>query len=253
MNRSKAVEYFYPHLTTDVTFITTQPQEKTTNIYLAFKPFSINVWIGLFLSIFTCFLFDKLYNRIHAERYVTKVFWYSINSMFRQQYTIPASNNIRSSLNIWFVNWSLATFVLTTAYGGYLVSLSTIPNRVKTIDTVDELALAVETNKIIVTSLRNSLYPRTLMNTGHRFYSKLDYELNVDAANDAFELVSNASGTGKAFSFIGDLESLRIAQLTFGEKTIHLPPQNGLSSLFTDIVVVAVRAKFEYFDEFNSM
>ena len=143
---------------------------------------------------------------------------------------------------------------MTTAYGGYLISLATIPNRIKTIDTVDQLALAAQSNEIIVISLKHSSHPRMLMNSENKLYHRLGEMLQyVEIVNDEYNIVSNASETGKAFSFIGNTESLRVAQLTFGEKKIHLSPQNGYSSLFLNMMVVATRKEFQYFNDFNSM
>ena len=255
MDRSKAVEFFYPHSITSVTFITTQPQEELADIYLAIRPFSITVWIVLLLSLFVCFLFDKLYNHVYSHHHhITNVFWYSIYSMFRQPYIITINDNIRTSSNIWFVIWSFATMILTTVYGGYLVSLTTIPFMIKTIDTVEELAFAVESNKITFTGHKHSTHPQLLLDTENELYNKLGRSMKyVETLNDALSMVSRASAIKDSYALIANAESLRIGQLIYGEKTIYLPPLNQLSTFFIDILIIPVRTNFKYKDKFSTM
>ena len=66
-------------------------------------------------------------------------------------------------MNIWMLFWSIGTFVLTTGYAGCLCSLITIPNQMKTIDTVVELVDATKSGKVILTGIANSAYTDALI------------------------------------------------------------------------------------------
>jgi len=131
------------------------------NIYLVFKPLALDVWIGFLMSLLACFLFDLLYNRLHPAANYVKVFWISLYSMFRQQYSSYVPDT--SSLNTWMFFWSVATFVLTTGYAGCLCSLITIPLKMKTIDTVQDLFSAAKSGKVVVTGISNSAYTEALI------------------------------------------------------------------------------------------
>ena len=145
--------FLYPHIVSSVTFITPAPSIQP-NIYLVFKPLGLNVWIGFLITLLICILFDLLYNRLHPTINYVKVFWISLYSMFRQQYTSAVINTF--SLNIWILFWSIATFVLTAAYAGCLCSLITIPIKMKTIDTVYDLVAAAKSNKLVITGISSS-------------------------------------------------------------------------------------------------
>lgn len=159
-NRSQSVKYLYPHLVTSVTFITPAPST-APNLYLAFKPLSFDVWMGFLMSLLICALFDLLYNWVHRSGSYVKVFWLSMYSMFRQQ--CSSTGQETTSMNIWMFFWSVTAFVLTTAYAGCLCSLITVPQKMKTIDTVLELAEAVKKGKVILTGLSNSAYSDALI------------------------------------------------------------------------------------------
>lgn len=153
-DRSKAVDYLYPHFISSVTFITKAPQV-TSNIFLVFKPLSMDVWIYFIASLFVLIAFDIAFNYFNNGLRV-QVFWIGMNTMFRQQYAqaIPAI----TSLSIWNTFWAIFTFILTTAYAGCLCSLITVPIKMKTIDTCLELSQAALHNKIVVTAIGNSAY-----------------------------------------------------------------------------------------------
>ena len=73
-------------------------------------------------------------------------------------------------MNTWMFFWSTAAFVLTTGYAGCLCSLITIPQKMKTLDTVLELADAVKSGKVILTGLSNSAYSDALIVSGFHFF-----------------------------------------------------------------------------------
>lgn len=158
-------------MVTSVTFITPAPST-APNLYLAFKPLSFDVWMGFLMSLLICALFDLLYNWVHRDygSYV-KIFWLSMYSMFRQQ--CSSSGRETSSMNTWMFFWSTAAFVLTTGYAGCLCSLITIPQKMKTLDTVLELADAVKAGKVILTGLSNSAYSDALIVSGFHFFRQL--------------------------------------------------------------------------------
>jgi len=86
--------------------------------------------------------------------------WAIISALFRQQTScrLPSVGPLRIMLCCWL----LACLVLTSSYGGCLYSLMAVPSHVKTIDTINELAIAQRAGKIQVTATASSSYYHSL-------------------------------------------------------------------------------------------
>ncbi|KAH9394614.1 hypothetical protein TYRP_004669 [Tyrophagus putrescentiae] len=227
-DRSKAVPYLYPHVVTSVTFITPAPST-APNLYLAFKPLSFDVWMGFLMSLLICALFDLLYNWVHRDygSYV-KIFWLSMYSMFRQQ--CSSSGRETSSMNTWMFFWSTAAFVLTTGYAGCLCSLITIPQKMKTLDTVLELADAVKAGK----------------NSQLTLYRELGKVLTpVKSKTEGFEMVIKNK---KPHAFVSMRESLRYGQLSYGEDQIYITPEGQSSALIARMISVGLINRWKEYE-----
>ncbi len=62
------------------------------------------------------------------------------------------------SLRILFSGWLLACLILRSSYSGCLHSLMAFPSKIKTINTIEELAIAQKDGKIQTISTGTSLY-----------------------------------------------------------------------------------------------
>lgn len=260
--RSQAVPFLYPHEVSTVTFITPAPQYQP-NIYLVFKPLGLDVWLPFIFTFFVAIVFDLFYNRIHKDRLYNKIFWQNINIMFRQQY--DPKEPPRASANVWNTFWTLGTFILTTGYAGCLCSLITIPIRMRTIETCQELGeAATNGRRIIVTAIGRSAYSDALKMSKLPIYVAIAKHLTfVASKNEGLELVSGAGGkvasggvslgmiNKPSYAFISTRAYLRYGQLLYGEEVIYVPPENDEASLFMDLITLFVRPSFEHVPQFN--
>ena len=148
-DRYETLPFLYPHIVSRVTFLSPAPH-LAPNLYLGLKPFTYDVWGAFVISLLACFIMDRLYSLVCGKSF----FFISIYALFRQQYEDDHHDWLQ---RIWMIFWIIFTFILTTAYAGNLVSLITIPIRMKTIDTIQDLLEAAQSNQITITGL-NSAY-----------------------------------------------------------------------------------------------
>lgn len=110
--------------------------------------------MALIFSLLLCVVLDELYRYFDTWERKVNIFWISIYTLFRQE--VHSFEHLTTSINSWFIFWTLGTFILTTVYAGCLYSIATIAKKAKTIDTVEELALAASRNEIVAGVVSNS-------------------------------------------------------------------------------------------------
>ncbi len=136
------------------TFITPSPKA-TPNITLIIDPFDYFIWIWIiavfFLMLCNLFLITQKWNDIKK----LSLRWGLIYTLIGQQlyFCLPSVGSLR----ILFSGWLLACLVLTLGYSGCLHSLMAFPSRIKTIDTIEELAIAQRNGEIQTISTGSSL------------------------------------------------------------------------------------------------
>ncbi len=154
-DRLQAVDFTNQHIITTITFITSSPKPES-NVTLIIKPFEYSVWFYFFIS-FILMLFNKwLITRYYTQLIKFDISWAIISSTLRQQFShhLPSVGPLR----VLLFGWLLACLVLTSSYSGCLYSLMTVPPKLKTIDSVTELATEQTNGKIQVTATANSTY-----------------------------------------------------------------------------------------------
>jgi len=153
--RSEAVHFSNPHIISSITFIT-PPPKSVPIITIVMEPFDFSVWI-CFIIAFVLMLFNLwLMSQYYIELKNTKLSWAIICVSLRQQLFCGLGSV--GPLRLLFYIWLLACVVLKTGYGGCLYSLMAVPSKVKTIDTVTELAIAQTSGKIQVTAIEKTSY-----------------------------------------------------------------------------------------------
>jgi len=153
--RSEAVHFSNPHIITSITFIT-PPPKSVPIITLVIEPFDFSVWIYFMIS-FVLMLFNLwLISQYYIELKNTKLSWALVCASLRQQLSCRFASV--EPLRLLFCSWLLACLVLTTSYGLCLYSLMAVPVRVKTIDTVTELAIAQTNCQVQVIAANTSIY-----------------------------------------------------------------------------------------------
>ncbi len=139
---------------TPLTFITLSPKA-TPNITLIIDPFDYYIWIWIiavfFLMLCNLFLITQKWNELKK----LSLKWGLIYTLIGQQlyFCLPSVRSLR----ILFSGWLLGCLVLTFSYSGCLHSLMAFPSRMKTINTIEELAIAQRKGEIQTISKETSL------------------------------------------------------------------------------------------------
>jgi hypothetical protein len=138
-----------------MTFVTSAPKP-IPNITLIIDPFDNIIWICIVVVfiLMSCnvFLISQQWEKLKK----LSMNWAIISSSVRQQlyFYLPSIGSLR----ILFSGWLLACFVLTSSYSGCLHSLMAFPSKIKTINTIEELANAQRNREIQVIVTENFMY-----------------------------------------------------------------------------------------------
>lgn len=152
------MEYLYPHLINQVTFVTPAPRHENNHHNLMLVPFDYSVWYLFLLSLFVYYIWSKLFQNLNGTG---KIFWISILVLFRQPCHKWTYKQRINSVNIMLLFWNVSMFILTTTYASCLYSIIAIPPDPGTIDTVDQLFEEIIHGRIVVNSVKNSFYTDT--------------------------------------------------------------------------------------------
>jgi hypothetical protein len=130
---------------TPMTFITSSPKA-TPNITLVVDPFDYFIWICVIVAFLQMFCKLFIISQNWKELRKISIKWALIYTSFGQQlyFYLPSVGSLR----ILFSGWLLAFLVLRSSYSGCLHSLMAFPSRMKTIDTITELANAQKNGEI---------------------------------------------------------------------------------------------------------
>ncbi len=130
---------------TPLTFITPSPKA-TPNITLIIDPFDYFIWIWIivvfFLLFCNLFLITQKWNQLKKLSLKWALIYISIGQQL--YFYLPSMGSLR----ILFSGWILACLVLRSSYSGCLHSLMAFPSRMKTINTIEELAIAQRNGEI---------------------------------------------------------------------------------------------------------
>jgi hypothetical protein len=128
-----------------MTFITPSPKA-TPNITLIIDPFDYFIWIWIIVVFILMFCNLFLITQKWNELKKLSLKWALICTSIGQQlyFCLPSVGSLR----ILFSGWLLACLVLTFSYSGCLHSLMAFPSRMKTINTIEELAIAQRNGEI---------------------------------------------------------------------------------------------------------
>lgn len=257
--------YIYAHASDSVTFVTKTPEIKP-NTKLILEPFNLDVWLCLIFSIVACMIFDQLCKHYSKSGHYRNVLWVSMYSMFRQQ--IYRFSTLTASHQVWNLFWTIGVFILTTAYAGCLYSLLSIPIKIKTIDTVNELIEAAERNEIAISGLNRSSFIKELQVSKRirqivaLILAKISFQVSKISNHVKLARVFRSCFTKKQcikellksnekLVFISKRNSLRYYQLVYGEEYLYLSPDNHESSIFYDISIIPCSPSFPYATQFD--
>jgi hypothetical protein len=138
-----------------MTFITPSPKA-TPNITLIIDPFDYFIWIWIIVVFFLLFCNLFLITQKWNELKKLSLKWALIYTSIGQQlyFCLPSVGSLRILLSGWFLAW----LVLRSSYSGCLHSLMAFPSRMKTINTIEELAIAQKNGEINTISTGTSSY-----------------------------------------------------------------------------------------------
>ncbi len=134
----------------------TPSPKATPNITLIIDPFDYFIWIWIIVVFFLLFCNLFLITQKWNELKKLSLKWALIYTSIGQQlyFCLPSVGSLR----ILFSGWLLACLVLTFSYSGCLHSLMAFPSRMKTINTIEELAIAQKNGEINTISTGTSSY-----------------------------------------------------------------------------------------------
>jgi hypothetical protein len=159
INRSEAVSFLYPHIISSVTFITSPPKIEPI-LTLVLQPFEPSVWVcfisALMIILCNVLLLSHYYIELKKIQIKLTVISISLNQQISRR--IPSIISLRIMLCFWL----LSCLVLTSSYSGCLHSLMAFPSKMKTIDTITDLAIAQTNGEIQVTVIKSSSYLQSL-------------------------------------------------------------------------------------------
>lgn len=139
--RRKAVNFTYPLHVTDFTFMTDKPEPHPKN-FAVFDVFSLEVWIGILLSLILVSLF--LYMLLKRKETYSTILIESIGCLLEQSFSFNVrQNNTVLLLFYWFIGVT----VLTTSYKAVILSVITVPRMVGIRD-ISDLSDAAKQNSI---------------------------------------------------------------------------------------------------------
>ncbi|XP_054163758.1 ionotropic receptor 25a-like, partial [Oppia nitens] len=174
--RTQVVNFSYPFSVTSMTFMTSLPKTKT-NFELVFNVFDAWIWISILGSLFLILLFIRLLSREKPEMRKIHLSWNCISTLFKQPmiHYLPPFLSLR---NVFFF-WILSSFVLTSSYSQCLYSLMAIPLKEQTIETIEELAVALKSRKIRVQTERSSDALQSFKNSEFSLYKEIAEYIEV--------------------------------------------------------------------------
>lgn len=154
--RFLVIKYLYPFQVDQFTFITRIPRD-LIGFNILIKPFSLPVWLCIFISYFCFIVLDQnKMNRLlkRTEFNNESLFWICIGILFCQPHLHLSSARI-STKTIVLV-WLLSVTILSNFYSGHLSSMLAIPSR-SPLDTVEKLMRACISKEIIPLIHRHAL------------------------------------------------------------------------------------------------
>lgn len=152
-DRFQAVNFSYPYLFSDITFITDKLQPLSTDLALLY-PFSLILWILIMATIFiVSFILYILTSR-------KKTFQNILFMVFGSLMGISIHFKVRKiTLGILLSTWLIFAFVITNSYKGLLLSFLSFPPFIG-IRSIPDLAKAAEQNSITCYTYKGHVLPQ---------------------------------------------------------------------------------------------
>ena len=141
--RSQAVDYTYPFKIDSLTFLS--PRLRNKYFYNLFEIFDIYIWVSIFVSIISMTLLLNIINADNKSGNKDSFLWTLTSILLEQPYSPGHLKGfiIKMQLAIWM----FAAIIISSSYGGCIFSLITYPHD-NNIETIDDLARAIQNNKI---------------------------------------------------------------------------------------------------------
>ncbi|XP_027193722.2 uncharacterized protein LOC113788469 [Dermatophagoides pteronyssinus] len=265
--RSQNVEHLYPYLVEQTSIMTAVPEYHQPNPRQLFEPFDSFIWLGVFGSLILFFLlgrFGQCFKKSNSNLQNFNLFWIQVQVLFRQpvhQIWFREPHETNDRLLILSI-WMFIVMILSSAYGGCLFSIMTIPHH-NNIDTIDELVEQCNQNRIIVlvengtaSMIEIQTSQRSLMTILNKHLQVVQYQLW------AAEMILNASMENdngndhhnQRYAFIQQYTMLKHLQMIYGRHRLYLPKSNNdHSSLIKTLNVILLRKSFPLAREFDKI
>ena len=153
--RFEAIDYTNVHYINSVTFTTALP-ESTGYSSSLFGPFDIIIWFLIFSFILLIFSINFISKNKNYNDLNLCLNWSFISIILNQPIILKRLKLL--SIRILFIDLIFFCFVLQNFYCGQLFTLMTLSYNSHTIETIEELVLALKSRKLIILTYEGALF-----------------------------------------------------------------------------------------------
>ena len=147
-NRSKVIDFSYPHTITSLTFITSPPKFKI-NLEYDNEVFDKFIWFLIIFSLIHNLFIVQIINKLLMNSKYNNFnnYWNIIEIFFSQSFNDSYIKNILS-MRLLLLDWIINCLILKEIYENSIYSLITQPIKLNSIETIEELADASTNGEI---------------------------------------------------------------------------------------------------------
>lgn len=188
-----AVNFSYPYLFTDNTFMTDKPKPASMNMAI-FYPFSLKLWI-LIATVFFFFSF-LLFLQVKKKQTYLIVLFILFGNLMEKSIDIKLRKKM---YRLILSTWLIFAFIITNCYKALLLSFLTLPSMTG-IRTISDLGKAAEENSVTCYTYKGTPLPQILIESHFDSWNSIGrclqrQEMALQDAEEAFVKLP----PGKAF------------------------------------------------------
>ncbi|XP_075677616.1 uncharacterized protein LOC113788482 isoform X2 [Dermatophagoides pteronyssinus] len=262
--RFQIYDYVYPYFI-DQTSIMTQISTKSKyNADQLLNQFDNSIWLAIVICLICLPLFAIIISYLNPnpnndskQRSILDScsIWFYI--LFRQNVLNRLKQEQSRSLTIVSIIWIFVTFLLTTFYADYLLSMISIP-RVRHINSLRRLSQHCRQNNMIVLMENNTTAMKIVKTMANdTLFAPIVAHLKiVNHQNEAIDLLLQQqqyeSTNNQKYAFIQHRTMLKIIQNNYGDR-LYLSKYNSKrsSSIYMGLTCFLLKQKFPYLKQFN--
>ncbi|XP_076353788.1 glutamate receptor ionotropic, delta-1-like [Tachypleus tridentatus] len=249
--RQEAVDFTLPYVYDSVRFVTSAPKVKDRALAII-KPFSWQVWLGVFLSVFMAtsvitFTSIIMNTQIRSTQWANTL-WYVMGCLVSQGGKISLYNSY--SVRLFLAIWWFFAVIFSASYGGTLMSHMTIFTKEQPIDTVYTLKTEIQKGQYSCGVLKGAFLQQRLMDSNDPVYGVLGKPARSDFSNvvenDDLGLLRALKSN---YAYISAYHWTQFLTINMGEERFHF----AKDSLETAALAIPLQKGCPYKKSFNKL